>query len=273
VEERRPAPVSADGGSAERGLARRPRSLDLPWARCRPARVARETILQGGFAPLMSLYTQMRVAGRERVRALAPPVVFVANHCSHLDTPAILRALPVPWRQRTAVAAAADYFYDRRWVANAVALAFNTVPIRRNGRGDRDGAEAEGGPLLHVDRVVDDRWNVLMFAEGTRSRTGALGELRPGAAIVARRHNVPIVPVRVAGTHAAMPPGQGWPRRAHGRRHRIDVRFGPAIWVAEDEPCTEAMARVRTFLAGDSVALRTLAEGPPGALQRARTSA
>ena len=52
--------------------------------------------------------------GREHFNDLKAPVVFVANHSSHMDTPAILRALPRGWRRRTAVAAAADYFYVKR---------------------------------------------------------------------------------------------------------------------------------------------------------------
>ena len=116
-------------------IRRKMGQMDVPWARCLPARVARETILQCGLAPLMGLYTRLRVTGRERFDETPPPVILVANHSSHLDTPMILRALPLKWRQRTAVAAAADYFYKTRAVANAVALIFNTVPIARGGGG------------------------------------------------------------------------------------------------------------------------------------------
>ena len=45
------------------------------------------------------------------------PVILVANHVSHLDTPVILAALPRRLRKRTVVAAAADYFYRNRLVA------------------------------------------------------------------------------------------------------------------------------------------------------------
>jgi hypothetical protein len=58
----------------------------------------------------MDLYTRRRLIGRERLDQLTGPVVFVANHNSHMDTPVILRALPGRWRRRTAVAAATDYF-------------------------------------------------------------------------------------------------------------------------------------------------------------------
>jgi len=235
--------AAAKGAEARRQISR----LDVPWARCRTARMAREAILRFGLGPLMALYTRTRVDGRERFSALPPPVILVANHSSHLDTPTILRALPLAWRQRTAVAAAADYFYKKRVVAGAVALLFNTVPILRRSGG------AGGGSFDHVDRLIDQRWNLLIFPEGTRSRQGELGRLRSGAAVIAQQHGIPIVPILVRGTHEAMPPGRNWPQRRHGflsRRHRVEVHFGPPIWPAAGEDRDAVMRRVRTYLDG-----------------------
>jgi len=238
--------AATKGGELGRTAARSMRRLDVPWARCGFARALRETILQFGLAPLMNLYTRARVHGREQFEQLPPPVVFVANHSSHLDTPTILRALPIKWRQRTAVAAAADYFYKKRAVANVVALIFNTVPIARGGDG------AGGNATEQVDNLIDQRWNVLMFPEGTRSRDGSLGKMRSGAAVIAQQHHVPIVPIFVKGTHEAMPPGRNWPKRIKGRflsrRHRVEVHFGAPITTADGENRHAVMERVRSFL-------------------------
>ena len=133
---------------------------------------------------------------------LPSPVIFVANHSSHLDTPTILRALPRKWRNRTAVAAAADYFYKKRWKANGVALLFNTVPLGRNG-----GGLSRAARRTTSTSCIDKGWNLLMFPEGTRSRDGEIGKLRSGAAVIAAQHGIPIVPIHVSGTHDAMPPG------------------------------------------------------------------
>jgi 1-acyl-sn-glycerol-3-phosphate acyltransferase len=232
--------------AASRGaeIGRNMRNIDVPWARCAPARAVRETILQFVLAPLMDLYTRPRVYGRDVFSRLPHPVILVANHSSHLDTPTILRALPLKWRQRTAVAAAADYFYKKRAVANAVALIFNTVPLMRQGGGVNNGATE------HVDRLIDQRWNLLMFPEGTRSRSGRLGKMRSGAAAIAQAHGIPIVPIYLKGTHDAMPPGRNWPSRRHfiARRHRVEVHFGEPIWPGRDEHRHEVMDRVRSFL-------------------------
>jgi 1-acyl-sn-glycerol-3-phosphate acyltransferase len=246
---RRGSELGRSAASRGANIGRSMRRLDVPWARCGFARTLREAILDLGLGPLMDIYTRARVSGRDRFEQLRAPVVFVANHSSHLDTPTILRALPRKWRQRTAVAAAADYFYKKRAVASAVALIFNTVPIARRGG-------AGGGSTEQVDRLIDQRWNVLLFPEGTRSRDGKLGKMHSGAAVIAQQHGVPIVPIYVTGTHDAMPPGRNWPRRLKGRfisrRHEVEVHFGAPITPAEGEHRHEVMERVRAFLEAES---------------------
>jgi len=233
-----------DGASvaAERGrkLGSRCAKLDVAWARRRPARAVRETIQSFILDPLMSYYTRRRVSGREGFDGLDAPVVFVANHSSHLDTPTILRALPWKWRQRTLVAAAADYFYRDRRIASLVSLLFNTIPIARDGGGN--------GELDHVDRLLDDRWNLLLFPEGTRSRQGRIKRLRSGAALLAKRHHSAIVPIFISGTNAVMLPGRVWPRRKlWRRRYPVRIAFGDPIRPLDDESPRQLTERVEEF--------------------------
>jgi 1-acyl-sn-glycerol-3-phosphate acyltransferase len=214
--------------------------LDRPWARSRAAGAVREVILVGVLGPLIDLHTRGRVAGRQHLAALQPPVLFVANHSSHMDTPVILRALPAAWRRRTAVAAAADYFYRVPWLAHVVSLAFNTVPVQRKGEAPLAESASE------LERRLAEGWSMLIFAEGTRSRDGTVGRLHSGAAVLAAEHGLPIVPVHVSGTHAVMPPGRRWMRRGR-RRHPIAVRIGPPIRPREHEHRKDVMERVRQF--------------------------
>jgi 1-acyl-sn-glycerol-3-phosphate acyltransferase len=226
-------------------LARQYAKMDVSWARYGYARALREGLLRFGLGPMMDFYLRRRAVGLEVFEQLEPPVIFVANHSSHLDTPTILRGLPLLWRIRTAVAAAADYFYKSRWKASGVALLFNTVPLGRNGGGLGEGATD------HVDRIIGEGWNLLMFPEGTRSRGGEIGKVRSGAAVIAAQHGIPIVPIYVSGTHEAMPPGQNWPKRRPGRllsrRHRVEVRFGRPIAPRDESERREVMDEVRAF--------------------------
>jgi len=195
----------------------------------------------------MDLYTRRRVAGRTHLDDLTGPVVFVANHNSHMDTPVILRALPSRWRRRTAVAAAADYFYDKRRNALSASLVFGTVPLDRN-----SGAGVGPGQTAHLDRLIRGGGSLLIFAEGTRSRDGRVGPLRSGAALLAAEHHLPIVPIYVSGTREAMPRGHHWMVFKAGRpgpRHPLEIRFGNPIVPRARERPSETMEQVRLFLA------------------------
>lgn len=235
----------AQGKARTTELARQYAKMDVSWARCSYAKAARAALLSCGLGPMIDWYVRTRAVGHDIFDTLEHPVIFVANHSSHLDTPTILRALPPKWRRRTAVAAAADYFYNKRWKANGVALLFNTVPLGRQGGG------LGGGATDHVDRLIDEKWNLVMFPEGTRSRDGEVGKVHSGAAVIAAQHGIDVLPIYLSGTHDAMPPGQNWPQRKRGRffsrRHRVEVRFGAPISPAADKPPRAVMAEVRAF--------------------------
>jgi 1-acyl-sn-glycerol-3-phosphate acyltransferase len=232
-----------------RELRKAAAQLDIPWARSRIAGVVRENFMRLVLDPIMDYYAARRATGREKLESLRGPVILVANHASHLDTPVILSALPRRLRKRTVVAAAADYFYRNRVVAWLVSLIFNTVPIER-GRG---GGMSKNGS--HLDTLLDQGWNLLLYPEGTRSRDGMPGPLRRGAAVLAATHHLTIVPIRVTGTAEAMPPGRFWPSRRRdrpaSRRHRIEVSFGEPITATSDADAV--MEYVRNFFQNGSI--------------------
>jgi len=226
-----------------RELRKAASQLDIPWARSWLAGFVRENFMNLVLNPLMDYYAARRATGKEKLENVKGPVILVANHASHLDTPVILSALPRRLRKRTVVAAAADYFYRNRVVASLVSLIFNTVPVERR----RSGGMSKNGS--HLDTLLDQGWNLLLYPEGTRSRDGMPGPLRRGAAVLAATHNLTIVPIRVTGTAEAMPPGRFWPKRLRSkpvpRRHRIEVSFGEPITATGDADAV--MENVRSF--------------------------
>lgn len=193
------------------------REFPTAWARTPAARAVRDTIQRAGLKPLVWSQVRPRVHGLDHLAGIAGPVLFVSNHASHLDAPLILCSLPPAWRSRTAVGAASDYFFDARWRAFGTALVFSTFPVDRSGT---------GGPGT-AGRLLDEGWNLVLFPEGTRSSDGWVQRFKHGAARLAMAHGVPIVPLAIRGSFAAMPKGRSWPRPG---RPAVSVRFGPAIW-------------------------------------------
>lgn len=206
------------------------------WSRSRPAQAAREVAQKAGLEPLFRSQVRTHVEGLDMLERVEGPVIFAANHASHLDTPLILLSLPDEWRRRTAVAAAADYFFDTWWRAVGSALLFNTFPIERRG-GSLASTPAE---------VLENGWSLVIYPEGTRSKDGWMGRFRLGAAWLAVENDVPVVPVVHRGTFAAMPRGQGWP--GPGRR-QVTIRFGEPLRPGPDERVRDFAARVRDGVA------------------------
>ena len=212
------------------------REFPTAWARTPAARAARQAILRYVFKPLVWTETAPRVEGLDNLEGLSGPVMFVSTHASHLDTPLVLCSLPKEWRERTAVAAAADYFFDVWWRAAGTALIFNTFPIVRVG------GRAPG----RARDLVADGWNLLVFPEGTRSRDGWVGRFRHGAARLCLEFGIPAVPISLRGTFAAMPRGKNWPRAG---RVPISVRFGPPLHLREGESFGELSRRMQGSIA------------------------
>jgi long-chain acyl-CoA synthetase len=153
----------------------------------------------------------------------AGPVVFVANHASHLDAPAVLAALPPAARCRLAIAAAEDYFYRRRLPGWLASQAIGTFPFPRQG----------GVGLVRAETLLAQGKSVLLFPEGTRSTDGAQHAFRHGVGHLLLHTGVPVVPVAIVGAYAAWPKGHRWPRRrpirvAFGQPWRPEPHLTPA---------------------------------------------
>jgi 1-acyl-sn-glycerol-3-phosphate acyltransferase len=221
--------------SAEPFVVNQPKpAFPTAWARTPAINLVREGVQRFGLGPLLRTEVQPVVHGLDLLERLGPrSVIFVANHTSHLDTPLILCSLPDDWRRRTSVAAAADYFFDTWWRATGSAIVFNTFPIERR-----------GGMLSSTPGdLLSSGWNVVVFPEGTRSPDGWTRQFRLGAAFLAAQHQVPVVPIGIRGSFAAMPRGRGWPVPG---RPAVTIRYGEPIHQREGESTRELGARIET---------------------------
>jgi 1-acyl-sn-glycerol-3-phosphate acyltransferase len=211
------------------------------WARWPSSRLVRGLGLAAVLPlALRSVVAEVRVGGRDQLERAPPPVVFVANHASHLDALLVLHALPPAWRRRTVVAAAADYFFTTWWRSALAALALNAVPLER-----RPGT---GGAQAQLAGVLADGWSVLTFPEGTRSRDGGLQRFHLGPARLALDQRRPLVPIGIRGTFQALPAGASWPQPARPTGAAVAVRFGPPLLPAEGERAAQLTARARAAL-------------------------
>ena len=209
---------------------------DTSWARRYPARVARAAILESVMRPTMAVIASPARRGLDRLDDVDGPVVFVANHHSHADTPLLLTSIPEPWRHRIVVGAAADYFFSNRVAGAVSALAIGAVPIERTKVGRKSADMARD--------LIDDGWSMLLYPEGGRSPDGWGQEFRGGAAYLAIRCNVPVVPIHLQGTGRILRKGRTLPRPS-----RTTVTFGDPLTAGHDENARSFATRLQAAVA------------------------
>lgn len=82
-------------------------------------------------------------------------------------------------------------------------------------------------------KQLDDKWGLLIHPEGTRSSNGKLGELKKGAATIAKESNVPIIPAYIKGAYEVYPKGNKIPKLFNWKklkRYNIEVIYGEPIY-------------------------------------------
>ena len=168
------------------------------------------------FAGRLVCRVPIRRIGFDRAARL-PQSIMVANHHSLIDTPCLFMSVARSRRNRTATVGGLDYFearpehpwYERvfrRGVIWFIRSSMNVMLIDRVG--------GEYSELDRIDAMITEGWSLVIFPEATRSRDGSIGRFRHGAAELARRNDLPVVPVRIEGTERILPPGVSWPQSA-----------------------------------------------------------
>ena len=137
------------------------------------------------------------IVGRENLPR-DRPVVYVSNHQSWFDILALAANLPGTVR-----------FVFKKELVKVPILG---PALRRAGHImiDRQNLQQALGAYEDVSGVIHAGMSAIVFAEGTRSRTGKLQPFKKGPFVLAIAAQVPVVPVYCAGTFTILPKGGVW---------------------------------------------------------------
>lgn len=143
-----------------------------------------------GLNVMIPLLFDWRVSGRRHVPRDGAFLV-AANHIALLDPPYAGACL-----NRECGFLAKRELFANPWL-RALITAHNAVPIRRGGW--------DTAALRHVKRKLDQGVPMMVFPEGTRSRTGGLLDPKPGIGLIAVKLGVPVLPMYIDGTQRPLP--------------------------------------------------------------------
>lgn len=164
----------------------------------------------------MIVFHHMRVVGREHLPTHGA-FVLIANHSSHLDALALGAALPAATRDHASPLAAKDTFFTSPVRSTLSAFFLNALPVCRAHCGTHALATLR-------ERLLDDGEALILFPEGTRTRSGRMGPFRQGIGTLVAGTSVPVVPCWIDGAFKAWPPDRRRPTTG-----RITVIIGPPL--------------------------------------------
>jgi long-chain acyl-CoA synthetase len=199
-------------------------------------RLLRFVFVETVVLPLLRHYLPLTIEGT--LENVEGPVILAPNHTSHLDTLAVLAALPPRFRHRLAPAMSQESFVPyfektgpwkervslalRYWLA---VLTLNVFPLPQGTRGVRKALQFAGA-------LVDSGYSILIYPEGARTPDGRMKEFRPGVGVMGTRLGIPVVPVHLQGLFDVMSLHSSWPSPGPVR-----VRFGaPMVFRESDDP-------------------------------------
>ena len=156
--------------------------------------------------------SRLQVLGLENIPAHA--AVFAANHTSYMDTPVVFASLPFQFR----ILAKKEL-----WT-----LPFIGWYLDRSGQIPIDTANPRTtlSSFAAGVRTLREGLNVFVFPEGGRTETGNLQPFLNGAAFLAIRAQVPLVPIALIGVHDLLPPHT---KHFYPTRTPLKLVFGPPI--------------------------------------------
>jgi len=155
---------------------------------------------------------KVHVDGLEKVKEDGS-YVFVSNHLSYMDTPVALAHIPVRFR-----------FLAKRGLFQIPFLGWH---LGRAGhiRVPREDARAAVKTMTLAAQIVREQGiSLLIFPEGGRSRDGNMRDFKEGAAFIAIKAVVPLVPIALIGTREVLPFGSG-----HVRPGKVTMRIGEPL--------------------------------------------
>lgn len=141
---------------------------------------------------IIKKYTDIEVKGIENLDNIKKPVIFICNHLSNSDALILDKIL-----KNQDITFVAGIKLTQNSTTNIGVKLIKTTVLKPNS------ADKEG--LMKVINIVKTGGNILIFPEGTRSRTGSMIEAKKGLLLIAKVTGAPIIPIGIYGTEIFLP--------------------------------------------------------------------
>jgi|TARA_B110000495_G_scaffold77413_1_gene66405 1-acyl-sn-glycerol-3-phosphate acyltransferase len=129
--------------------------------------------------------------------------ILIANHNSHMDTMAIMSAIPSRYIHKVHPIAAVDFFGGS--LLNKILMRYlvNATLIKR----DRN--DTENDPIDAMDKMIKKYRSLILYPEGSRGSPGIMTNFKKGLAyLIQRNPNIKVIPVYLNNIYKTLPKGR-----------------------------------------------------------------
>jgi 1-acyl-sn-glycerol-3-phosphate acyltransferase len=171
----------------------------------------------------MDKYAHINIIGKENLNGIDKPILFISNHLSNSDGLVLDRVL-----KDKDVTFIAGVKLSNNSLTNIGMNVVKTIQIKPN--------SADKEAITKVIKASKDGKNLLLFPEGTRSRTGSMIEAKKGVLLFARMTKAAIVPIGIYGSENLMPINKGEDMSSEKFNHaQVTVNIGKPIEMVNRE--------------------------------------
>lgn len=163
-------------------------------------------------------YARLKIEGFEKTNGISEPIIFICNHLSNSDGIILNKLL----KEKFDPYFVAGIKLSDDPITNLGTKMVKHIAIKPN--------TADKEAITNMVKAVKSGENLLMFPEGTRSRTGAMIEGKKGILLLARITKAKIIPIGLIGTSKLLPIAEsGEMGEESWSEADVTVRFGNPV--------------------------------------------
>ena len=173
--------------------------------------------LVNGF---LNKYADINIEGIQNLKNLQKPVIFISNHLSNSDGIVLNKVL-----EAEDVTFVAGIKLSQNKFTNLGRHVVKTITITPN--------SADKDAMSSIIKTVKAGNNVLLFPEGTRSRTRSLMEARRGILLIQKFTKASIIPIGICGSEKLLPINDLGMEKENFQHAKVNVKIGKSIIMLE----------------------------------------
>ena len=168
----------------------------------------------------LNRYADIKIEGMNNLKNLKKPVIFISNHLSNSDGIVLNKVL-----EDQDVTFVAGVKLSQNTFTNIGRYVVKTITITPN--------SADNDAMSSIIKTVKAGNNVLLFPEGTRSRTESLIEARRGILLIQKFTKADIIPIGICGSEKLLPINDLGMEKEQFKHAKVNVKIGNKVNMLE----------------------------------------